>query len=105
MQQPLTQKQQYWFDQLEQAAQSGLSLAEYARTNNISAQRLYQWRSTLKNHVATTEIAQESHFARVVTTVPGSCLSVQLADAQLRFSSLPDSAWLADFLHRLNTQP
>jgi len=105
MQTLLTEKQQYWSDTLQLAEQSGHSLAEYARLNNIPPQKLYQWRSTLKKQETTTEISTESHFTRVVSTTTLSSLSVQLPNVQLRFSTLPDPVWLAELLNRYSAQP
>jgi len=102
---PLTDKQQYWSDKLQLAEQSGYTLAEYARLNDIPVQKLYQWRSTLKSQETTTQISTESHFTRVVSTTTLSSLSVQLPNAQLRFSTLPDPAWLAELLNRYTAQP
>ena len=62
----LTAKQQYWSEQLENAQLSGQSLSQYAKEQNVPVQKLYQWRSTLKNF--TTELKQETRFTRVVST-------------------------------------
>lgn len=88
----LTEKQQFWSEQLQRAEQSGVSLADYARANNLNPQKLYQWRSTLKKQV-TTSVTTETHFAQVI---PGSVdlLSVHLPSAQLSFTTLPDAEWL-----------
>ena len=69
---PLTDKQQYWSDKLQLAGQSGYTLAEYARLNDIPAQKLYQWRSTVKKQETTTQICkrQSIHtFRRPVKSV------------------------------------
>lgn len=100
MESTLTEKQKYWTDKLQQAESSGHSLAEYARLNNIPAQKLYQWRSTLKKQETTTEVSTEHHFSRVITTSSISLLTLQLPQAQLKFTTLPDPAWLSEFLNR-----
>ena len=88
----LTDKQQFWSEQLKRAEESGVSLANYDRSNNLDPQKLYQWRSTLKKQV-TTSITTETHFARVI---PGATelLTVHLPSAQLSFTTLPDAEWL-----------
>ena len=93
MSQALTEKQQYWSDQLQRAEESGISLADYARANDIEPQKLYQWRSTLKKQV-TTAVTTETHFTQAI---PGSIhlMTVHLPSAQLEFSTLPDADWLA----------
>lgn len=100
MAQALTPKQQYWSNKLKEAEQAGQSLADYARIQNLPAQKLYQWRSTLKN--ITTSVTQETQFTRVVTTTApvSSELIVQISGAQLRFASLPDPKWLSRLLAR-----
>ena len=92
MSQSLTDKQLFWSEQLQRAEQSGVSLADYARANNLNPQKLYQWRSTLKKQV-TTSVTTETHFAQVI---PGSIdlLTVHLPAAQLSFTTLPDAEWL-----------
>lgn len=97
----LTDKQQYWTEQLKQAEESGLSLVEYARVNNIPPAHLYQWRSTLKKQNAShnSTVAEPHHFAQVVSTVaPSVPLSLQLGHAQLQFGSLPDPQWIVALL-------
>jgi len=92
MAQSLTDKQQFWTEQLQRAEESGVSLAEYARANNIVPQKLYQWRSALKKQI-TTSVTTETHFAQIVPSAVDS-LTVHLPSAQLSFNSLPDPDWL-----------
>jgi len=92
MSRTLTEKQQFWSEQLQRAEESGISLADYARANDIEPQKLYQWRSTLKKQVTT--VTTEAHFAQAI---PGSfaLLTVHLPSAQLEFNTLPDAEWLS----------
>jgi len=99
MRQKLTRKQQYWSDLLETADNSGMSLTEFAKTNQIEPQSLYRWRSQLKKYsIETTESITQ--FSKVVATSypaqPG--LSVNVQNAQLQFTELPNPEWLAQFL-------
>ena len=48
MRKPTKEKQRYWADLLKSAEGSGMSLAEFAKTKGVPAQKLYQWRSTLR---------------------------------------------------------
>ncbi len=98
-----TAKQQFWSEKLKDAEQSGQSLAEYARTHNLSAQKLYQWRSTLRN--ITTSVTQQTQFTRLVTTTASvnTELLVHLPNAQLKFPTLPDAAWLKQLLAQPET--
>jgi len=98
MNEVLTEKQQFWFEHLEAADHSGLSIADYAKANSLKAQTLYQWRSTLKSRSVT--VSAEARFTRVVssTPLPGHRLTVKLFDAQLQFDALPDPMWLSALL-------
>lgn len=94
----LTQKQQFWKTHLDAAARSGLSIADYAKANQLRPQTLYQWRSTLKGRSVTA--STQTQFTQVVssTTVSGSPLTIVLGDATLRFDRLPDPDWLSALL-------
>jgi len=61
----LTPSQQYWSNKLLEAEQSGISLADFARQQDLPAQKLYQWRSTLKSK--TQKVVEKTQFTRVVT--------------------------------------
>ncbi len=98
MDQTLTDKQRYWTEQLKEAEQSGRSLADYARSRNIPAQKLYQWRNLLKKQV-TTAVTTETQFAEVIhSAAASSSLTIHLPGAELCFSSLPEADWLARLL-------
>lgn len=92
-----TEKQTLWLKRLQEAESSELSLADYARANDLSVQSLYQWRSTLKANSSSAS-PRTRHFTQVVTTAPAG-LIVEINNARLRFSQLPDSAWLRSLLH------
>jgi len=103
MQPPLTQKLQYWSEQLQRVEDSGLSLVEYARQNDIPPAHLYQWRSTLKKLHIPRAIGDEPahHFTQVVSTVaPSVPLSLQLGHANLQFRSLPEPTWIVSLLEQ-----
>ena len=57
---PRTDKQRHWAKILEEAESSEMSLAEYARANNLGVQTLYQWRSTLKVQHQPTQHCRDS---------------------------------------------
>jgi transposase-like protein len=44
----LTEHQRQWLAHIEAAQQSQLSLADYARTQGLAPQSLYQWRNVFK---------------------------------------------------------
>ena len=94
----LTEKQKYWADQLKLAEQSGTSLADYARENNIPPQKLYQWRNVFKKQT-TTSVTMETQFTQVIQpALVSNTLTVHLPTAELCFSTLPDATWLAQLL-------
>ena len=96
----LTPSQQYWSNKLLEAEQSGISLADFARQQDLPAQKLYQWRSTLKSK--TQQVVEKTQFTRVVAndTSAGVDLTLVLPEGRLQFHRLPDSHWLSDFLSR-----
>lgn len=96
----LTPSQQFWSDKLLEAEQTGMSLAEFAREQDLPAQKLYQWRSTLKSK--SERVIEKTQFTRVVTnhTTHSVDLTVVLPEGKLQFHCLPDSQWLYDFLSK-----
>lgn len=105
MNEALTKKQQFWLAHLEAADNSGLSVAEYAKANNLKAQTLYQWRSALKSRSVTG--STEASFTRVVSSMSlsGNRLTVQLFEAHLQFDALPDPTWLSTLLTHAAVRP
>jgi transposase-like protein len=96
-----TDKQQYWLEHIEAAKSSGLSIAQYAKQHDIKAQKLYQWRSVIKNRSST--ISTQETFTRVVTTtpLPGAKITLRLSGATLEFDSLPDPTWVSTLLSQI----
>ena len=86
---PTTDKQRHWAKILEEAESSEMTLADYARANNLDVQSLYQWRSSL---IMPQQPVQPHpvHFSQVVTTPSACALSVELNSIRLRFDRLPD---------------
>jgi len=98
MSKPLTAKQQLWSEHLQQAEQFEGSLAEYARSHNLLAQNLYQWRNVLRKKEMASP-ATKTVFAEVSPpTFSRPSLTLQMGAAQLVFSTLPDSQWLAQLI-------
>lgn len=99
MSQQLTAKQQHWSEILESAENSGLSLVEFAKANQLEPQSLYRWRNQLKkSSIETTETLTQ--FSQVVATSYSAMpsMSIELHNAQLHFNELPNPEWLARFL-------
>jgi len=84
---------------LASADESGLTLAEFARANQLTAQELYRWRNQLKKYKA-QDCQADALFTQVVATQYSSVpvLSIQVCDARLQFSELPNPDWLARLL-------
>lgn len=101
----LTSKQQFWSEQLERADQSGLSLSDFAKAQNIPVQKLYQWRSTLRKKTTVQTVCEEIQFAEVSTSgFAPPLLSLHLGDVTLQFGHLPDYQWLGALLNRVNAK-
>ncbi len=100
----LTDKQQYWSEQLERADRNGQSLAEYAKTHNIPVQKLYQWRSTLKSKTTTRTLSEEVQFAELFSPSMGvSVLNLHYNHTSLQFDVLPSAEWLARLVRELHS--
>ena len=84
-----TEKQRYRAEILETAEESGLSLAELAKTKDIPAQKLYQWRSTLQDQPAPKKPSALTKFAQVVVPPVSGAMTIELngATTSLRFST------------------
>ena len=98
MREPTTEKQRYWAELLKTAEDSGMSLAEFAKTKDIPAQKLYQWRSTLRGQPVSKKPAVPTKFAQVVVPPLSSAMTIELSGARLRFERLPDVQWLSHLL-------
>ena len=98
----LTEKQQYWSEQLQQADSFDGSLAEYAQTQNISAQTLYRWRSYFKQASISNRNAKPLFTQVVNTSMPDVCIKLNIDHVQLQFTRLPDPQWLAALISASN---
>lgn len=99
----LTAKQQYWSEHLACAERSGQTLSKYARAQNISAQALYQWRSSLKK-TTTRTVHEEVRFAEVLAPkLPAHAFSLHHRETSLQFSVLPEVDWIARLIQQLKS--
>jgi len=95
---PLTEKQQYWSTQVQNAEAFDGSIADYARSQGVSQQTLYRWRHCLRQREV-SQTTTKTVFTQVVSSsLPGSRLTLAVGDAKLTFSRLPEPHWLAHFL-------
>ena len=92
---PKTDKQRHWAKIIEEAESSEMSLADYARANNIEAQTLYQWRSALKQREYPPQPAPAQFSQVLITPNIASVLSVEVNSTHLLFDRLPDVEWLS----------
>ena len=95
---PLTNKQQYWSTQLENAEAFDGSIADYARSQGASKQALYRWRHCLRQREV-SQSTTKTVFTQVVSaSFPSSSLTLAMGDAKLTFTRLPDPQWIAQLL-------
>jgi hypothetical protein len=66
----LTKKQTYWKAHLEAAESFEGSLADYARTHDLSAKKLYGYKTRIRKHEAAAEIS--TGFVKVMTQAVAS---------------------------------
>lgn len=102
MNKPLTAKQRYWQEHLVKAQQFDGSVAAYARAQGLTPKKLYQWQHLLNKR--TRSSGEAAVFSKVVATEMVSptdsqhaALRVLIGDLELRFNTLPDPQWLADW--------
>jgi len=100
----LTEKQQYWSEQLLRADAFDGSLAAYAKTQSISAQTLYRWRSYFRHPTTTTSEAKTIFTQVVNASIPDACIKLTLGNIQLHFTRLPDPQWLAELISVSDSQ-
>jgi len=99
----LTEKQQYWSEQLLRAASFEGSVAQYAQAQNIPAQTLYRWRSYFRQP-SIIEHNSKTVFTQVINTpISDSCIKLKQGSIQLEFPRLPNPQWLAEFIAQSNT--
>lgn len=91
---------EFWSDHLAAIECEGVTVAEYARRHDLSAQSLYAWRSRSRERSTSTSTERRVQFTEVFTTqsVARSGLLLRLGDAVLEFDDLPDAGWLASLL-------
>jgi transposase-like protein len=95
---PLTNKQQYWSTQLQNAEAFDGSIAEYARSQGVSTQTLYRWRHCLLQRELSQASTRKVFTQVVIIALPDSSLTLAVGDTKLTLSRLPDPQWLTHFL-------
>ena len=92
----------FWSAHLINLERRDISVAEYARENDLSAQSLYGWRGRQRQSVAASP---RRRFAEFVSVPPVRAVGVRvlLGGAALEFDELPDAAWLATLLVNVST--
>lgn len=86
----LTPRQQYWLDQIKQWQASGLSQAEFCRSNNLNLHDFYNWKSMLKKKQIPSSEVGPGKFLPMVLTTPSSSISVAIHEATLHFDADTD---------------
>jgi transposase-like protein len=108
----LTDQQRQWLAHIEAAQQSHLSLADYARTQGLPPQSLYQWRNVFKQKgIGPGSSRKASAFAQVQVT---ATTLTEPAEGNLRLklgreltlecNQWPEPAWLAQLIQLLDQE-
>lgn len=104
----LKERQRYWLGHLQAAGARAVSLAEYARIEQLDSDTLYRWRALFKRkgvitakecaepavRFSSVRVANSSAELSAVTVRVGSALQIECA-------SLPSPQWLAELCVRL----
>ncbi|PHR90535.1 MAG: hypothetical protein COA78_35095 [Blastopirellula sp.] len=98
----LTAKQRHWSEQLKLADLFDGSMAEYANSKNIPVKNLYRWRNYFRK-ASPAKSKATSIFTQVVSSSASySCLKLQLGNAHLEFTQLPNPQWLVQLIAQSN---
>lgn len=92
---------QQWFELFTKQQQSGLSIAQFCRDNNINPRHFYSRRSQLKQQAPST-------FVRATVAAPsvpdhgiGGDVVLHYGRGQLRLSAHVPAVWLAELMSAL----
>lgn len=102
----------YWTKHIKAIESQSISIAEYARRNDLNPQQIYRWRYRLKNSdfsdsgasVNYEQHTKTSRFLAVelsntVQTSTVNCTLKLAPNMTLDFNNLPDPKWLMDLVN------
>ena len=113
----LKEQQRYWWEHLQAAGTRGVTLAEYARAEQLDSDALYRWRALFrrKGLLGAEEQKQAPRprsQAKRQNHKPAGCSAVRVESSgavtvsvgallQVQCTSLPSPQWLAELSHCL----
>ena len=102
----LKERQQYWLQHLQAAGARGVSLAEYARKEQLDSDCLYRWRALFKRKGVITANEPEDAAVRFsavrISSAAVNAVTVRVGSVlQIECASLPSPQWLAELCERL----
>jgi transposase-like protein len=110
----LQARQQYWWEHLQAAVSRGVTIAEYARTEQLDSDALYRWRALFRRQGRLTAPEPEKaprsktnasaavSFSAVQIAGSGAVVTVSLGRSlQMQCASWPSPQWLAELSHCL----
>jgi len=104
----LKERQRYWLQHLQAASARGVSLAEYARTEQLDSDALYRWRKLFRRKGEITGKQSKEPAVRFSAVRIGSAgaalgaVTVRVGSVlQIECASVPSPQWLAAFAREL----
>ncbi len=99
---PITERQQYWLDHLNNAATSGSSLVDYAKARELKAKDLYAWKTRLINlgHLPASRKRKRHNFVPVVSVGNAASATLVMPNGfRLELQGAVDRALLQDLMN------
>ena len=88
---------QKWKKHLKDYQKSNLSVTQFCRERGFTTSRFYYWRKIFQEQATNT--TEDSLFIPINESKKNQDISITLANGiKLKFSSVPDSSWLAQLI-------
>jgi len=85
---------QIWKERIAELSASGLTVAQYGKTQELSVHQIYYWKSKFANN---SEKSSPPHKRETV-----SPLVKIISKAEIKSSKLPDPKWVAELIKALH---
>jgi transposase-like protein len=103
----LKARQQYWWAHLQAATSRGVTIAEYARAEQLDSDALYRWRALFRRQGRLTAMEPKAPRGKATEEAPASFTAVRIAlggtvitisvgaSLQVQCANWPTPQWLA----------
>ena len=102
---PLTDKQRFWLEHIKACEQSGQSMSQYAKAQELNVTAFYNWKATLRRKGVLGERSAQPRMFRKAHLVDGRalgrCRVVLPTGLTLEFDNSTEPAWVAELVRAL----